>query len=265
MHPKLIEIGKFYIPSYGFLVTLGVVLGLWLTLRLAKREGMNDQKREQLTNLIIYSIIGGILGSKLLLVLVDLGYYLKHPVELMYLLRAGGVFYGGLIGGGLTAAFLFRKYGMRFHEVGDLMAPHLALGHAIGRLGCFSAGCCYGKTCDLPIAVTFHDQFAHGVVGVPLGVPLYPTQLISSVSLLVIFLITRYVVYPRRKVKGQVFWAYVLLYSLARFCIEFLRGDLDRGFVVDWLSTSQFIALILVVGSILMLTWLWKKNQKHEA
>ena len=263
MHPKLIEIGKFYIPSYGFLVTLGVVLGLWLTLRLARREGMDADKREQLTNLIVYSIIGGILGSKLLLVIVDLGYYLRHPVELMYLLRAGGVFYGGLIGGGFTALFLFRRYGMQFHTIGDLVAPHLALGHAIGRLGCFSAGCCYGKSCDLPFAVTFHDSFAHGVVGVPLDVPLYPTQLISSFSLLAIFFITRYVIYPRKKVGGQVFWSYVLLYSMTRFCIEFLRGDLDRGFVLDWLSTSQFIALILVACSASMLIWLWRKSRRE--
>jgi len=259
--PKLIEIGGFYIPTYGFLVTTGVVLGLWLTLRLAKQEGMDRKTRDQISNVIIYTVIGGLLGSKLLLVVVDLRYYVAHPLELVYILRAGGVFFGGLIGGIVTAVLLFRRYQLPFYRTADMVAPHLALGHAIGRLGCFSAGCCYGAACDAPFAVTFHSHFAHSVVGVPLETPLFPTQLMSAAMLLVVFLVTRFVIYPRRKWDGQVLWSYVLLYSIGRFIIEFFRGDIARGFVWGTLSTSQFIGIILAALSAGMLVRAWRKHR----
>lgn len=263
MHPKLFHIGEFYLPTYGLLVTSGVILALFLSLRLARSEGFDKARREQLSNLVISTIIGGILGSKLLLVIVDLGNYIRHPYELIYLLRAGGVFYGGLIGGILTAAFLMRKYKFQFHEVGDILAPHVALGHAIGRLGCFAAGCCYGKHCDVStISVTFENAFAHSVVGVPLHDPLYPTQLFSAASLLLIFLATRFLVFRNRQWKGQVFWSYVGLYSLTRFSIEFFRGDLDRGFVFEHLSTSQFISLVMFAIAVAMMAVKWPRKQK---
>jgi len=260
MHPKILQYGDFYLPTYGLLVTTGVILALFLSLRLAKAEGFTREQREQLSNLVVSTIIGGILGSKLLLVIVDLPYYVNHPYELIYLLRAGGVFYGGLIGGVVTAAILLKRYQFSFHVIGDILAPHIALGHAIGRLGCFSAGCCYGKHCDLPLGVTFESGFAHSVVGVPLHDPLYPTQLISACLLLLIYLVTRYFVFKKRSWTGQVFWSYVTLYSISRFAVEFLRGDLDRGFVVDWLSTSQFISLMLFMVSIGVHIRQWRRN-----
>ena len=260
MHPKIFQFGDFYLPTYGLLVTTGVILALFLSLRLAKAEGFSKEQREQLSNLVVSTIIGGILGSKLLLVIVDLPYYVSHPYELIYLVRAGGVFYGGLIGGIATAAILLRRYKFSFPVIGDILAPHIALGHAIGRLGCFSAGCCYGKHCDLPFGVTFDSGFAHSVVGVPLHDPLYPTQLISACLLLLIYLTTRYFVFRKRTWTGQVFWSYVTLYSISRFAVEFIRGDLDRGFVVDWLSTSQFISLMLFTVSIGVHLWHWRRR-----
>ncbi len=261
MFPKLIQIGGFYIPTYGVLVTTGVILGLFLSLRLAAKSGFSPEEREQMTNLIIYTVIGGVLGSKLLLVLVEFRYYWAHPIELIQVLRSGGVFYGGLLGGMLTAAWLFHKYKLPFYRVADVVAPHIALGHAIGRLGCFSAGCCYGKACDLPIAVEFHSQFAHSIVGVPLNTPIYPTQLMSAISLFIIFLVLRFYFWPRRKFPGQLIWLYVLIYSAFRFGIEFFRGDAVRGFVFSFLSTSQFISAILFVIAVVMLFRLSGRNR----
>ncbi|NOZ12851.1 MAG: prolipoprotein diacylglyceryl transferase [Acidobacteria bacterium] len=262
MFPKLIQIGSFYIPTYGVLVTTGVILGLYLTLRLAAKTGFSKEEKEQTANLIIYTVIGGVLGSKLLLVLVDFHYYVAHPIELVQVLRSGGVFYGGLIGGMLTAAWLFHRYKLSFYRVADVAAPHIALGHAIGRLGCFSAGCCYGKACGLPIAVEFHSKFAHSIVGVPLNTPIYPTQLMSSISLFIIFLVLRFYFWPRRKFQGQMIWLYVLIYSAFRFGIEFFRGDADRGFVFHILSTSQFISAILFFAAIVML---YRLSRRHRA
>ncbi|NOY23711.1 MAG: prolipoprotein diacylglyceryl transferase [Acidobacteria bacterium] len=261
MFPKLIQIGSFYIPTYGALVTTGVVLGLFLTVRLAAKTGFGKEEREQMTNLIIYTIIGGVLGSKLLLVIVEFHYFLANPGELIQVLRSGGVFYGGLLGGLFTAAWLFRKYKLPFYRVADVAAPHIALGHAIGRLGCFSAGCCYGKACSLPIAVEFHSEFAHSVVGVPLNTPIFPTQLMSSISLFVIFLVLRFYFWPRRKFQGEMIWLYVLIYSAFRFGIEFFRGDFVRGFVFNLISTSQFISLVLFFTAIVMLFRLSRRKR----
>jgi len=261
MFPKLIQIGSFYIPTYGALVTTGVVLGLFLTIRLAARTGFTKEERGQMTNLIIYTIIGGVLGSKLLLIFVEFHYYMANPLELIQVLRSGGVFYGGLLGAFVVAAWLFRKYKLSFYRVADVAAPHIAVGHAIGRLGCFSAGCCYGKACGLPIAVEFHNEFAHSVVGVPLNTPIYPTQLMSSLGLFIIFLVLRFYFWPRRKFQGQLIWLYVLIYSAFRFGIEFFRGDFVRGFVFNIISTSQFISVILFLTAAIMLFRLSRRNR----
>jgi len=261
MFPKLIQIGSFYIPTYGVLVTTGVLLGLYLFVRLARKSGVSKDEREQMVNLIIYTVIGGVLGSKLLLVIVESHYYIAHPYELIQVLRSGGVFYGGLIGGLFTAVWLFRRYKLSFYKVADMAAPFIALGHAIGRLGCFSAGCCYGKACGLPIGVEFHNEFAHSVVGVPLNTPIYPTQLMSSIGLLIIFLVLRFYFWPRRKFQGQLIWLYVLIYSAFRFGIEFFRGDFVRGFLFNVISTSQFISVILFLIAVIMLFRLSKQNR----
>ena len=110
MHPKLIEIGNFYIPTYGFFVALGVILGVWLTLKLASKEGFDKKQVDEIGNLAIYSILGGLLGSKLLLIIVDFKYYIQNPGDLIYVVRSGGVFYGGLIGGLITGIYFFKKY-----------------------------------------------------------------------------------------------------------------------------------------------------------
>ncbi len=263
MHPKLIEIGNFYIPTYGFFVALGVILGVWLTLKLAAKEGFSKEQVDQIGNLAIYSILGGLLGSKLLLIIVDLKYYIQNPGDLIYVVRSGGVYYGGLIGGLITGIYFFRKYKLPVWKVGDIAAPHIALGQFFGRLGCFSAGCCYGKQCACGWGITFHSEFAHNVVGTPLGIPLYPTQLMHAFSNLFIFLILRFYFYPKKKFEGQILWFYVLFYSITRFIIEFFRGDTVRGFVFGTLSTSQFISLVMFFIAIFMLYKLKPKKGKN--
>ncbi len=247
MFSKLIEIGGFFIPTYGFLIAIGTIVAVFLSSKLAKKEGFSEKQVEQIVNLAVYTVFGGIIGSKLLLLIVDSHYYLSNPKEIIYLLRAGGVFYGGLIGGTLTALFLLRKYKLPLLKLGDILSPHLALAQFFGRLGCFSAGCCYGKECHSGnFCVTFTDKFAHSVTGVPLNIPLIPIQLINALNVLTIFIVLRFVLYKRKKFDGQVFLSYFLIYSITRGLLEFLRGDIDRGFLFGGiLSTSQFISLIV--------------------
>jgi phosphatidylglycerol:prolipoprotein diacylglycerol transferase len=168
-------------------------------------------------------------------------------------LRSGGVFYGGLIAATTVAIWYMRRNALPAWRIADMGAPSIALGEAIGRWGCFAAGCCYGRPTDGPFGVTFTDPFANEAVGTPLNVPLHPTQIYLSLNAFLIFLILQWA-YRRKTFDGEVFWLYVLLYAVTRGILEIWRGDIVRGFVVgNWLSTSQFIGLLgaLLAGGML--------------
>jgi len=180
--------------------------------------------------------------------------YLANPASLVEVLRSGGVFYGGLICATTVAVVYMHRNALPGWRIADMGAPSIALGEAIGRWGCFAAGCCYGKESHGPFAVTFTDPFAHDAVGTPLGVPLHPTQIYLSLNALVIFVILQWA-YRRKTFDGEVFWLYVLLYAITRGILEIWRGDLVRGFVIPGvLSTSQGIGLVtaLVAGAMLL-------------
>jgi len=163
-------------------------------------------------------------------------------------LQAGGVFSGGLIGAFIVAWWFLRKHQMPALATCDAFSPGLALGHAIGRLGCFAAGCCYGKETTHWWGVTFTNLLAHANAGTPLGIRLEPTQLIESAAEFIIFGILTWM-FARKKFEGQIFGAYLFLYGIARFFIEFLRADPGRGgpYFGD-LSGTQLISIGLVLG-----------------
>jgi phosphatidylglycerol:prolipoprotein diacylglycerol transferase len=169
------------------------------------------------------------------------------------------VFYGGLIGALPVAWWYARKHNLPPWPTADVLAPGVALGQAVGRLGCFAAGCCYGRPAEVPWAVTFKDIYTTRTVGTPLDVPLHPTQLYEAAATLLIFGLLIWM--SRKKLfHGQVALAYVFLYSLARFVIEFYRGDAARGTVLGgWLSTSQFISILMVLAVLFVYPYLNKK------
>ncbi len=219
---------------------------------------MPDQK---VLDLSLYILASAILGAKALLVAVEWKRYLANPKDLVEILRSGGVFYGGLIAATTTAIVYMRRHELPAWAIADMGAPSIALGEAIGRWGCFAAGCCYGKESHGPFAVTFTDPFAHDAVGTPLGVPLHPTQLYLSAGAFLVFLILQWA-YRRKTFDGEVFWLYVLLYAITRGIIENWRGDLVRGFVIpDVLSTSQFIGILLAALAIGMLVFLSRRSR----
>ena len=164
------------------------------------------------------------------------------------MLRSGGVFYGGFICATVVGIWYLRKHRLPAWQIADMAAPSIALGEAIGRWGCFAAGCCYGKPSAGPFHATFTDSFAHDAVGTPMEVSLHPTQIYLSLNAFVIFLVLQWA-YRRRTFDGEVFWLYVLLYSITRGIVEVWRGDLVRGFVIPGiLSTSQFIGVLEGAG-----------------
>ncbi len=261
MHPVLIDLGFYQIPTYGVLLYTGIVLGIWLASRRAKLVGLPGDK---VMDLGAWVVLWGLAGSKLLLVITDPS-YLASFAGFWGLLRAGGVFYGGLIGALVAAVVLLRRYKLPFFSVADVLAPSVALGHFFGRLGCFSAGCCYGRACGSWLGVVFTDPRAAEVSGTPLGVPIYPTQLLEAAFNLANYVFLAWL-FRRRVRPGTVIAAYLIGYGIARFLIEFLRGDADRGFVLGGaLSTSQAIAGVMVPLGVAILVWVHRRTRDAAA
>ena len=247
MFPRLFHIGSFSLPTYGLLVSIGVLLGLWISVRNAQKQGINP---ENAWNLGILVVLCGIVGAKILYIVNDWSSYAAHPAEIFSFntLQAGGVFSGGLIGALLAAAYYVRKHHMPALATCDAFAPGLALGHAIGRVGCFAAGCCWGKPTNHWWGVTFTNPLAEAWVGTPLGRALQPTQLFESAVELANFFILMWL-FKRKKFDGQIFGAYLFLYGVARYFLEYLRDDPGRGEVFGGIMTgTQFISILLVIG-----------------
>ena len=254
MHPFLITIGSFHLPTYGVLLVLAILGGIYTSMRLGRRSGFDTGR---ILDFCTWVILVALIGAKVLMVVTEWEYFRANPGEIFSLstLMAGGVFYGGFLAALIFTIWYVRVQKISFWKLSDVLAPAVALGQSVGRLGCFSAGCDYGTRTTAPWGVVFTSNFAHEVAGVPLGVRLHPTQLYESLATLAIFAFLLWW-FPRKKHDGDVFLAYLGLYAVARFFLEFLRGDEDRGFVFHhFLSTSQFIALLALAGIAVIFIW----------
>jgi phosphatidylglycerol:prolipoprotein diacylglycerol transferase len=220
-------------------------------MRRARAWGLDANR---VLDLGIYIIIAALIGAKLLLLIVDFDQFRQSPGELLSLARSGGVFYGGLILAVLVAFWYIHKHRMPFWTTCDVFAPGIALGHVTGRLGCFAAGCCYGRPTDVSWAVIFTNPQAAANVGTPLGIPLHPTQLYEAGAELLILVLLLATEKRGRYFAGRTFWSYMFLYAVSRFIIEFYRGD-PRGEMFG-MSTSQLISVVLAPLSLAMLIWL---------
>jgi phosphatidylglycerol:prolipoprotein diacylglycerol transferase len=248
MHPILFEVGDWPVYSYGVLLALAYLAGLQLAVVRARRMGLDGAR---VMDLGIYLIIAALVGAKLMLIVVDFNYFRQQPRELLSLVRAAGVFYGGLLAAFAVAVLLIRRYRLPLWKTTDAFAPGIALGHVVGRLGCLMAGCCYGRATDLPWGITFTDPAAASNVGTPLNIPLHPTQLYEAGAELLILLFLLVTERRGRPFAGRTFWSYLLLYAISRFIIEFFRGD-ERGSLAG-LSTSQAVSAVLAPIALVML------------
>ena len=271
-------IGPVTIHTYGVLLVAAFLVAITVARRLARREEIDT---DRIVDLGVYAILGGLVGAKLLLLVVDRDFYSRQFANIMAdgggnvgaalsglgsagafigtlvemalsLLQASGVFYGGLIAGVLVALWYMRRTGMPVWRSADVAAPAIAVAHAFGRVGCFAAGCCYGIPTELPWGVTFTDSYSGTLVGVPLNIALHPTQLYSVAGNLSIFAFLLWF-YPRKQFDGQVFWVYALTYGVFRFVVEFWRGDPRGAIFGGTLSTSQFVAILMVTVALGML------------
>lgn len=252
MHPILIKIGPLTIYSYGFFLAVGFMLGIFYATRQARREGIDPQK---ISDLAFYIIIAALVGARLLFIITEPHDFLENPLEVFKIWKGGLVFYGGFMAALVAGIWYVKRNKMPIWKTADIIAPSIALGQSLGRIGCFSAGCCYGREADVPWAVTFTDPNSLA----RLGVPLHPTQLYEAALDFGIFLFL--ISFKKRKTfDGQLIWLYTLLYAIVRFIVELFRGD-PRGSVLDnMLSTSQLIGIVMAGVAIVMLTKLGGKK-----
>jgi phosphatidylglycerol:prolipoprotein diacylglycerol transferase len=261
MHPRLLTTPFFTVYTFGLLLASAYLAALWWLMREGRREGLDV---DALASLGFWAIGGAIIGAKVLMILRELPEYVAAPSNVFSLsvLSSAGDFYGGFVGALIASAiFFWRDPRLPFWQAADLCGPAIALGQAIGRIGCFMAGDDYGRPTLVPWAVTFTDPDAARIGGAPLGVPLHPVQLYESVVCVVLFVVLMQIS-RRKRFAGEVILAYTLLYAVARFILEFFRGDADRGFVFGGLfSTSQFIALVL--GPLSVVLWVFRHRSTH--
>jgi phosphatidylglycerol:prolipoprotein diacylglycerol transferase len=243
VHPILLTTPFFTVYTFGVLLAAAYLAALGWLVRGARRAGLNP---DALMSLGMWAIVGALIGAKALLAIRSPQEYLTSFASLRSLVSSAGDFYGGFIGGLVAAALFFRRHpGIPFWRSADIAAPAIALGQAIGRIGCFMAGDDFGRAASVPWSVTFTDPLAGSIGSAPLGVPLRPVQLYESVVCLVLFGLLLWLA-RRRHRDGDIIIAYTALYACARFVLEFFRGDADRGFVFGGLlSTSQFIGVVM--------------------
>jgi phosphatidylglycerol:prolipoprotein diacylglycerol transferase len=259
------KLGPLTIYSYGLMMALGVGMGLWFVYVQAKKQRLPAPR---VLDAAFYILLISILGAKLILLFGDFNRYTRNPKELLNLARSGGVFQGGLVFGLVFALWYFHKYRLPTWKMADLIGAALALGHGFGRIGCFAAGCCYGRACSLPWGVTFTDPRAEQITGIPLGIGRHPVQLYESalnfLNFAILFLILR-----RKRFDGQVFTFYIMNYSVIRFFTEYFRGDHPaRSFLVRGstpLSSLTWPQFFCIVGLIAGLGMFFIFKKRHAA
>ena len=232
MYPELFTIFGITIYTYGLMVAVGFFTGMTYII---KHTNNIPVKKDQMYDFLFYLIICSIIGARLLYVLVNIDFFIQHPADIIKVWQGGLVFYGGFITAILYAVLYCKYKKIDIKKLADVFAPALALGHAFGRIGCFFSGCCYGKETQCFISINNR----------------YPTQIMEAVGNLIIFFVL-HKLYKKSHKNGYIFLLYLVLYSVLRFLIEFLRGD-DRGTFFLGLSPAQNISLVIFVIAIILL------------
>ncbi|HTA51386.1 MAG TPA: prolipoprotein diacylglyceryl transferase [Candidatus Acidoferrum sp.] len=258
MHPILFQSGWLTLYSYGVLAAAGFLAALLLAHHRASRMGLDPNS---IWNLGIYGILVSLAGSKLWLILSEWDYFRAHPRQVFTwgTVQSAGDYYGGMVGGVVFILLYTYFQKLSFWSVMDLLAAPIAIGHAIGRLGCFAAGCCYGKPTALDWGVTFTSPLAEKISGTPLGIALHPTQLYESAAEFMNFAILLWLG-AKRRFAGQIIGAYFILYGFERGTIEFFRGDPGRTLLFhDRVSLMQLVSVALILGGAFL--WLRPRGE----
>ncbi len=247
MYPVLLHIGRFNLYTYGLFVALGFMTWIFVSGKFAENSGISS---EIPTNIFLIIFVSALIGARLMYVIINFDSYRGNLLDIIKVWKGGLVFFGGFLTAVPVVAVYLKFNGVNIWKTADILSPGMALGHAVGRLGCFFAGCCYGKVCNMPFAVRFTNPDSLA----PLNVNLHPTQIYEVFSNLILFILLALLM-KRKKNDGSIFLIYIILYSIFRFVIEFFRGDFRGEFFFDVISISQGIGLFvsLAAGIILFM------------
>jgi phosphatidylglycerol---prolipoprotein diacylglyceryl transferase len=244
VHSTAFNIGSLTVHWYGIFVALAFVAGLLTASRRARREGIAP---ERIYDLGPWLIVGGVLGGRVLYVI---SYWREdfaaNPFPEIFMIQHGGlVFYGGLIGATAAAMFYIHLKKLPLWKMADVLSPSVALGYAIGRIGCLMNGCCYGRACSLPWAI-------HFPAGHPThGMPVHPTEIYDSLLNLGFYGFLAWL-FRRKKFDGQIFAVYLIGYAILRSFVEYFRGDYPVHYLGGWATPAQLVSMGIVAGGVLL-------------
>ena len=254
MYPVLFKIGKFTILSYSFFIAIGLIWGILLARKEAKRAGEDPEK---IMDLCFYLLIAAVVGSRVFYIAANPGIFFQDPWEIIRIQNGGLVFYGGFIAALITGLIYIKSTGMPLWKTADIIAPSLPVGQFMGMLGCFFSGCCYGKRSDFSWAVTFTNPDSLA----PTGISLHPVQLYFSLNYLIIYGILLFF-RRHKKFDGQLFWVYVLLFGITFSIIETFRSNFESYSILGALSVSQTISTGLAMIASVMIMLLRESPEK---
>lgn len=254
MLPVLFKWESFTVYAWGLTLSLAILAGTWVAIRLARKKGIDD---DQMLNLAMVLVVGGVVGARLFYVFVyQPGYYLSNPLQIFALWNGGLVYYGALIGGFIAGTWYVLRKRMPFWSLADIVSPPLALGYGIVRIGCFANGCCYGRHTDSPLGVIF--PYIEGAPSLDV-LTRYPTQLFSSLFGFILFGVLL-LLWQRKKFEGQVFLTFLILYAIGRSIIEAYRENL---LVFGPVTISQLVSALIIVPAA-VLYWQRSRVAKNE-
>lgn len=267
MYRILFSIGSFPIYSYGVMLALAFIVGIFLAMQEAKKNGEDP---ERILDLSLYVILGALIGGRLGYILLYLDYYLKNPVRILYFRQGGLSFFGGFLIAYILCWWYVKISKISFWKYADIVAPSIAIGLVIGRIGCFLNGCCYGLVSEkyglkfpaLNMPPVYLQQLKDGLIvsGSSLTLPVIPTQLYSSLYNFLIFFILLWIK-KHKKYNGYVFLSFLILYSISRFTIEFFRFYENNNKILNYLTITQIICLGVIFCSLIYMNILKKRKQ----
>lgn len=248
------------IPLYGICFVLGIAISACVGVWLIKKKKI---ERFDLAASAVYTMIGAMVGAKLLFVLVSIEQIIKYNLSFLDVMRGGFVFYGGLIGGILGLFIYTKQFKLKFLDFLDIYATILPLGHSLGRVGCYFSGCCYGMEVSSGSFMSVVYEKPNNAL-TPVGVPLLAIQLIEAILLIFLFALMLILFLKVEKLNGKLAFVYAIAYAITRFILEYFRGDKERGGLLG-ISTSQWISILIALVSIsIIITLVLIKRKKEQ-
>ena len=254
MIPVLFHIGAFPLRSWGLMLMIAFLMGALHATKLARRYGI---KPDDLWDASLAGLFGGVLGGRLGYVLQNMGEYLKNPAQILNFMSGGMTSFGGMLGGVVVGLFVCKKKGMNLWDAADAIAPSLAIGWFFGRIGCLLNGCCYGHKCDVAWKMNFYPDEHTQILGV------HPTQIYEAIGMVLTYGVLMSLT-KRRVFRGQIFAAFLVLYGIVRFVVEFWREQSGAESIKAGLSTGQWASLLVAFVGLALGSVLAKKNKIND-